>query len=62
MEIAFLIRNTMMSAMMSNPPQWSTLGSAGAEPSAYELGSSPSFKRMVTEFTVVEAGYSEPTH
>tara|TARA_B100001175_G_scaffold276012_1_gene251254 strand:- start:388 stop:576 length:189 start_codon:yes stop_codon:yes gene_type:complete len=62
MEIACLIRNPMMSAMMSNPPQRSTLGGARAEPSAYKLCSSPSFKRMVTKFTVVEASYSEPTH
>jgi hypothetical protein len=62
MKITFVVRNTVMSAMVSNPPQWSSLGGAGAEPSAYKLCSPPSFKRMMTKFTVVEACDSEPTH
>tara|TARA_Y100000766_G_C18758250_1_gene532038 strand:- start:49 stop:261 length:213 start_codon:yes stop_codon:yes gene_type:complete len=62
MQIAMLVRDPVMSTMMSYPPQWATLGCACAKPCSNELHASPGFKGVMTKFPVIEAGYAEASH
>ena len=62
MQIAVLVRDPVMSPVMSYPPQWAPLGCACAKPCSNELHASPSFKRVMTKFPVIEAGYAEASH
>jgi hypothetical protein len=54
--VSFCIGNSVVTTMMGDPPQGSSLRSAGTEPGTNELGNSSSFERVVTELAVVEAG------
>jgi len=60
--ITVMIRNSMMSTMMSNPPQRPALRCTGTKPGSYELGDSPGFEGVVAEFSMIKAGDSEASH
>ena len=62
MDVTVVIRNSVMSPVMSYPPQGSTLRGAGSKPSSRELGNSPGLEGVVAEFSMVEAGNSEASH
>jgi hypothetical protein len=62
MKITGLVRDSMMSTMMSNPPQGATLRCASTEPCSDELGNSASFEGVVAKFSMIEAGNSEASH
>ena len=62
MDVTVVIRNSMMSPVMSYPPQGTTLRCAGSKPSSRELGNSPGLEGVVAEFSMVEAGNSEASH
>ena len=62
MNVTVVIRNSVMSPMVSYPPQGSALRCAGSKPRSCELGDSPGLEGVVTEFSMVEAGNSEASH
>jgi len=62
MNVTVVIRNSVMSPMMSYPPQRSTLRCACSKPSSRELGNPPGLEGVVAEFSMVEAGNSETSH
>ena len=62
MDVTVVIRNSMMSPVMSYPPQGTTLRCAGSKPGSRELGNSPGLEGVVAEFSMVEAGNSEASH
>jgi hypothetical protein len=60
-KITCCVRKSVVAAMMSDPPQGSSLRGACTEPGTNKLGHPSSFERVVTEFTVVEASDSYAT-
>ena len=62
MDVTVVIRNSVMSPVMSYPPQGTTLRCAGSKPGSRELGNSPGLEGVVAEFSMVEAGNSEASH
>ena len=62
MNVAVVIRNSVVSPVMSYPPQGPTLRCAGSKPGSRELGNSPGLESVVAEFSMVKAGDSEASH
>ena len=62
MNVTVVIRNTVVSPVMSYPPQGPTLRRAGSKPGSRELGNSPGLEGVVAEFSLVAAGNSEASH
>tara|TARA_B110000116_G_C16603294_1_gene476003 strand:- start:338 stop:562 length:225 start_codon:yes stop_codon:yes gene_type:complete len=54
--VSFCIRKPVVTTVMSDPPQRSSLRSARTKPGTNELGHPSGFERVVTELAVVEAG------
>jgi hypothetical protein len=61
-EVLDIIGMLMMMPVVSGPPQWSPLGSAGAKNGENELGRAAGLEGLVCKVTMVESSDREHAH